>query len=63
MKELYINENLTRVRKTLLYKPRKIKKIQGYNFVWTHMGDILVRKNEKAKVLKICTLADLNKMC
>ena len=61
IKELYINENLTNVRKSLLYEARKLKKIQGYNFVWTHMGDILARKNEKAKVLKICTLADLKK--
>ena len=63
MKELYINENLTNVRRSLLYEARKLKKIQGYNFVWTHMGDILARKNEKSKVLKICTPADLKKMC
>ena len=58
MKELYtcINENLTNVRRSLLYEARKLKKIQGYNFVWTHMGDILARKNEKSKVLKIRTL-------
>ena len=34
MKELYINENLTNVRKSLLYEAKKIKEDSRIQFCW-----------------------------
>ena len=62
MKSLYINENLTSLRKSLLFETKKLKKVHGYEFVWTKMGEIYARKNLKSKVIKISSLTDLELM-
>ena len=62
MKSLYINENLTSLRKSLLFETKKLKKVHGYEFVWTKMGEIYARKNLKSKVIKISSLNDLELM-
>ena len=62
MKSLYINENLTSLRKSLLFETKKLKKVYGYEFVWTKMGEIYASKNLKSKVIKISSLTDLELM-
>ena len=56
---IYIYENLTSFRKLLVFETKKLKKVLGYEFVWTKMGEIYARKN----VIKISRLADLKLMC
>ena len=63
MTELFINENLTAYRKSLLFEARKLKKLHDYNYIWTKMGEVLIRKNSNSKVLKITTNEDLKLIC
>ena len=44
--KIYINEDLTKATRTLLWKTKK-ELNKNYKFVWVSKGKILVKKNEK----------------
>jgi len=55
---IYINERLTKLKRTLFYQVKTAAKDKGYKFVWFSDADILVRKNE-IKTLKLLNLSHL----
>ena len=60
MTNLFINENLTPMRRKLFSLVFKKKIELKYKFLWTQNGDIYVRKNTTCEKLKISTEADLD---
>lgn len=59
---IYINENLTKLMKGLLWATRKAAKEKSYKFVWVRNGRILVRQTEGAAVMHIENENDINKI-
>lgn len=50
---LLICEKLTRSNQELLYQARSIRGPNGFKFVWSNNGQILVRRNEHTRVIRI----------
>lgn len=59
---VYINENLSPERRKLYAAAREAKKTQGYTYLWTQNGRILMRKEQGAAVVRISTMNDLQKL-
>lgn len=59
---LYINEHLTTKNKILFREARVAAKEKQYKFVWIQNGNILVRKDDKSKILHIVDHNSLQKM-
>lgn len=56
----YINQNLTPYRRNLF---AQVKKMQNFKFKWTNKnGDILIKANEHARVIKIRNHEDLHRV-
>ena len=62
MKNLYVNENLTKTRKQLLWKTKQTAKERNCRYVWTMNGKILTRKNDMHPVIEITDLKDIDKL-
>ena len=58
----YINENLTKSSRNLLYLARRFKKEKGWKYAWSSSGTILLRKDEKSKVNVINSVEDIEKL-
>ena len=58
--EIYLNENLTRTRKNLLWKAKQRVKANGYKYVWTNNGRINVRLSKDNEVIIISNEKDLD---
>ncbi|KAF0705319.1 PHD domain-containing protein [Aphis craccivora] len=56
---IYINERLTKLKRTLFYQVKSAAKEKDYKFVWLSNADILVRKNESTKIIKIKSSQDI----
>ena len=59
---VYINENLTKSSRNLLYLARRFKKEKGWKYAWSSSGTILLRKDEKSKVNVINSVEDIEKL-
>ncbi|XP_075210788.1 uncharacterized protein LOC142318134 [Lycorma delicatula] len=59
---VYINESLCPPRRRLYALARQAKKYKGYKYIWLRDGKILMRKNEKDKIVQIRNEEDLNKL-
>lgn len=59
---IYINENLTRALKSLLWSTKACAKEKGYKFTWVKNGKIFVRQKEGAAVIQIENERDLTKI-
>ncbi|KAL4136058.1 hypothetical protein QTP88_007626 [Uroleucon formosanum] len=57
---IYMNERLTKLRRTLFYQTKIATTTKNYKFIWVSNGDILMRKNENSKILKIKSSQDIN---
>lgn len=60
--KIYINECLTKSRRQLFGKARSAAKLNGFKYVWVNDGDILARKEDGTKILKIRNEDDLTKL-
>ena len=58
-KSVFINENLTRPRKKLLWMTKQKAKLADYKYLWTSNGNIFVRKSEETDALTVKTNDDL----
>lgn len=58
-KNIFVNENLTKSRKRLLWEAKQKAKNAGFKFIWTVNGNIFVRKAEECNSIAIKTNADL----
>ncbi|XP_075233819.1 uncharacterized protein LOC142331673 [Lycorma delicatula] len=59
---VYTNESLCLPRRQLYALARQAKKSKGYKYIWLRDGKILMRKNEKDRVVQIKNEEDLNKL-
>ena len=62
MPDIYINEDLTRARATLLYKARKAKREKGIADCWSFDGRIII-KDVRGKVHTIGNEVELAALC
>ena len=62
MPDIYINEDLTRARATLLYKARKAKREKGVADCWSFDGRIII-KDVRGKVHTIVNEVELAALC
>ena len=62
MEKLYVNENLTKRRKRLLWKTKQSAKEAGYQYIWTWNGKIFARENETTSAIMINTEFDIEKL-
>lgn len=60
--KIYINERLTKEKRILYSKTRAAAKVSNFKFVWINNADILVRKDENSKIIRIRFSTDLNKL-
>lgn len=63
---IYINENLTQYRRSLLSATRKLRKACNIMYVWTRNGKIYLRENEKTPVVNVSSesvLSAVEKKC
>ncbi len=58
-KNIYINDQLTNLRKGLFYQARKLLKSHKLHAAWTQNGNVLVRKSEGGSVVQILNYEDL----
>ena len=59
---VYINENLSKTSRNLLYLARRFQKEKGWKYAWSSSGTILLRKDEKSKVIVINSVEDIEKL-
>jgi hypothetical protein len=59
---IYINENLPKETRSLLYKTRQLKKKYDFKFIWTKDGIIKLRKHETSKIHTITNEEQLNEI-
>lgn len=59
----YVNEMISRSKKTLLKEIKTVKEKLNIKFVWVSKGEILVRKTENDKAIVIKSLIDIEKCC
>lgn len=60
--QIYINEDLTKQKKELLWKTRKIKKERNFKYVWCKQGNIFLRRDDNTEIIKISDEFDLAKI-
>lgn len=59
---IYINDSLTKERRTLLKMAREVKNAKNYTYLWVKNGRIYVRKNEGDRFIIIDSKEDLDKL-
>lgn len=59
---IYINENLSPVKRKLYKAAREIKKSKNFTFLWVRNGNILMRENQGSPVVRITSMEDLEKL-
>lgn len=60
--EIYIQENLTKQGRALLWEAKEWAKTANYRYVWYKNGNVLVREKERERVLVIKSSNDLQKL-
>lgn len=60
--KIYVNNHLTKFRRLLFDKLKTLAKEKNYKYVWVSGMNILVRKEDNAKVFRINDENDLNKL-
>jgi len=59
---MYINERLTKNKRTIFAKVRPIRKEKNFKFVWTNNGSILMKKEGSSKAICITNEQDIEKL-
>ena len=59
-KNIFVNENLTPTRKQLFWKTKQEVKNNSWKYIWTHNGNIFVKKDDNANITEIKNELDLN---
>lgn len=59
---VYVNESLTKYNKELLFECKRKAMEINYKYVWTAEGKILMRAEERGRVIRIKTLSDLQNL-
>ena len=59
-KNIFVNENLTPTRKQLFWKTKQEVKNSSWKYIWTHNGNVFVKKDDNASITAIKNELDLN---
>ena len=59
-KNIFVNENLTPTRKQLFWKTKQEVKNNSWKYIWTHNGNVFVKKDDNASITAIKNELDLN---
>ena len=59
-KNIFVNENLTPTRKQLFWKTKQEVKNNSWKYIWTHNGNVFVKKDDNASITAIKIELDLN---
>ena len=59
-KNIFVNENLTPTRKHLFWKTKQEVKNNSWKYIWTHNGNVFVKKDDNASITAIKNELDLN---
>ena len=59
-KNIFVNENLTPTRKQLFWKTKQEVKNNSWKYIWTHNGNVFVKKDDNATITAIKNELDLN---
>lgn len=59
---LFINEHLTSYTKKLLKNAKDTAKTKFFKYVWVREGCVYIRKDDTARVIRISSLDDVNKL-
>lgn len=60
--KIYVNERLTKHRRILFSKARTISKEKQYKYIWVNNADILIKKDDGSKIIRIQHEHDLDKL-
>ena len=59
-KNIFVNKNLTPIRKQLFWKTKQQVKNKSWKYIWTHNGNVFVKKDDNATIIAIKNELDLN---
>ncbi|XP_044759186.1 uncharacterized protein LOC123316934 [Coccinella septempunctata] len=59
---LYINEHLTLADKIIFKQARELAKHKGYKYVWTHNGNVLIRRDDNSRIIHISSENDISRL-
>ena len=59
-KNIFVNKNLTPARKQLFWKTKQEVKNNRWKYIWTHNGNVFVKKDNNASITAIKNELDLN---
>ncbi|KAI5746757.1 hypothetical protein M8J77_007193 [Diaphorina citri] len=59
---IFVNEYLTPYLKKVFFEAKKIKQDKNYEFLWVKHGQILLKKQQGAKIIRLSCLEDLSKI-
>ncbi|KAI5707573.1 hypothetical protein M8J77_005245 [Diaphorina citri] len=59
---IFVNEYLTPYLKKVFFEAKKIKQDKNYEFLWVKNGQILLKKQQGAKIIRLSCLEDLSKI-
>ncbi|XP_065308124.1 uncharacterized protein [Dermacentor albipictus] len=60
--KLFLQENITKRTRALLFEVKNWAKINGFKYVWHHNGRVLVRKTDGENAVAISSSSDLSKL-
>ena len=60
--KVYINENLTKYSRNLLFHARKFRRDHGWMFAWCSQGTILMKKKENSQTIVINSMEDIDRL-
>lgn len=59
---ILITEHLSRLNQELLFQARSLRGLDNYTFVWSCNGQILARRTENTKVMRVIDTAHVNRL-
>lgn len=59
---LRISEHLTKANQELLYQARSLRGNRKFKYIWSNNGQILARKEDRSKVIRIRDFVQLNEL-
>lgn len=59
-RKVYVNEMLTSSMSEIFYNARKLKGKENWKFLWISKGNVLLKKKEGDRVIRIESLDHLN---
>lgn len=57
---IYVNEELTPQNKLLFFNANKVKKEKQFKYLWVAEGNILLKKTEESRTIRVRDIEDLN---